>query len=538
MSIDDRLVLGKTLREHVGGRWAISWQMYVINIPINAAGMSASITDAGNVNPGRWILVWFLSYLAFGLVLLVANALTYRRREAPMPIWVVSAIGAAAGLVRAVTADVTAFSLGLTGLSPTTMVSGILTGSVLGAILVPAAALLFSLITTFTSRRQAFVDERVQLMLQIIREEGEAERLRQSVLLEVENKLAQAVSRDDIRSARDLSHYMWREAEQVATPRISIGGVIRRTITSYPYPASAVSAIWFVSAVGTLITTIGLLRGLLQATVTAITIILTFIVAKKLTVRFSHASAVILAVTLAVLVIVTGPVASWIFDPRPLGSGVTLVLANSVWLPALALTVGLVITAVRSSEEILDQLADEIQEDEILVGVAARERVRVQREVAETIHRLQSRVLVARTSDDERIPLTVSELLVDPLAGQSGEEQLRTILRKWGTLMSVSLGDISSDLTPNEASATRRIVDEACANAFRHGSARSVGVEVARVSTGLRVIVTDDGNGPAEGTRSGLGSALFDSLAPGGWSMVRTHDERTVLTVELRDSQT
>jgi signal transduction histidine kinase len=59
-----------------------------------------------------------------------------------------------------------------------------------------------------------------------------------------------------------------------------------------------------------------------------------------------------------------------------------------------------------------------------------------------------------------------------------------------------------------------RVVEEAIANAYRHGKATHVKVLLDEGSTLL--IVDDDGFGPKEGPK-GLGSFIFDSIGP--WSI-------------------
>jgi len=79
----------------------------------------------------------------------------------------------------------------------------------------------------------------------------------------------------------------------------------------------------------------------------------------------------------------------------------------------------------------------------------------------------------------------------------------------------------------------RRILDEALVNAVRHGGAERVEVTLRRLSdTRLRIEVRDDGALVTSGSRRGLGSTMFDHLAPGRWGR-RSDDSGTVLWVEL-----
>jgi signal transduction histidine kinase len=69
-----------------------------------------------------------------------------------------------------------------------------------------------------------------------------------------------------------------------------------------------------------------------------------------------------------------------------------------------------------------------------------------------------------------------------------------------------------------DAVVVRRVVDEALVNAVRHGGAGQVMVTLDVAQDGwLRVEVSDDGDAVTTGSRRGLGSAMFDHLAPGRW---------------------
>jgi len=84
-----------------------------------------------------------------------------------------------------------------------------------------------------------------------------------------------------------------------------------------------------------------------------------------------------------------------------------------------------------------------------------------------------------------------------------------------------------------DAVTVRHVVDEALVNAVRHGGARRVEVRVGAGGEGrVRIEVHNDGVSPAEGARSGLGSAMFDHVAPGRWGR-QSDDRGTTLWVEL-----
>jgi len=104
MFIADRLILGKTLREHIGGRWAISLVAYGINAPINILSILSNANAAQDQKSSPlWLLVAVVGYLAVGLVVWIANLTVFRnRRIAAVPIWWVVVLGFVAGGTRGV----------------------------------------------------------------------------------------------------------------------------------------------------------------------------------------------------------------------------------------------------------------------------------------------------------------------------------------------------------------------------------------------------------------------------------------------------
>jgi two-component sensor histidine kinase len=62
-------------------------------------------------------------------------------------------------------------------------------------------------------------------------------------------------------------------------------------------------------------------------------------------------------------------------------------------------------------------------------------------------------------------------------------------------------------------------IEEALANAYRHGQATKVSVLLNPLDSQLlECTITDNGVGLSGYKRDGLGSALFEAIAPGNWS--------------------
>src|SRR6056297_443907 len=147
MQIGDTKVLGKTLRQLIGGRWAVSWVLYLVNLPLNFLGMSSHIVDARSADVFSWVIVWTIAYVAFGVVLLAANLTVLRnRRTTPVAVGVVIAVGAIAGGFRGLTVGIGADVAGISGGEADLIVVRVITGTALGMVLVPLGALFLALI--------------------------------------------------------------------------------------------------------------------------------------------------------------------------------------------------------------------------------------------------------------------------------------------------------------------------------------------------------------------------------------------------------
>ncbi len=154
MRIGDVEVLGLTLRQLIGGRWAVSWVLYLINLPLNFLGMSSQIVDARSLDASSWVVVWAIGYAAFGVVLLAANLTVLRnRRTTPVAVGVVVAVGAIAGGVRGLTVGIGADVAGISGGDVSLIAVRVITGTALGMVLVPLGALFLALINEYSRQR-------------------------------------------------------------------------------------------------------------------------------------------------------------------------------------------------------------------------------------------------------------------------------------------------------------------------------------------------------------------------------------------------
>ena len=93
-------------------------------------------------------------------------------------------------------------------------------------------------------------------------------------------------------------------------------------------------------------------------------------------------------------------------------------------------------------------------------------------------------------------------------------------MSRWAGLLVVetNIEDIEEKVSGHLKRAIGAAIEEAIANALRHGFAKSVWIRIYEDTTGIVVEVIDDGVGP-RAHDAGMGSRLYDSVATKGWSL-------------------
>lgn len=134
---------------------------------------------------------------------------------------------------------------------------------------------------------------------------------------------------------------------------------------------------------------------------------------------------------------------------------------------------------------------------------------------------------VSRSLDDALALL--DEPLVSDVAVRGFEDEVRRKIDLWRGLVDVSL--VVAVPEPGEfeplAQTVGRLVEEAIANAVRHGKASSVEIDVSYIEQGISVVIVDDGLMAWEGdlvhmpATWGMGLALVNTVCAGGWSLIR-----------------
>lgn len=546
-------ILGHSLREHIGGRWAISWWVILVSAPFGLiVGLNNMAEVSGGTDVGRWILVSLIGVVFVIAVLAAANFTLFRKRASqPVPIWWVVTLGAVAGASRSAVTVWVSTEWDLVDQSSFYTATRIATGAALGAVILPLAALLASIIATYVNERRALESDLRQIEVQRMRESGRSEALREALISRVEAELAHAgatISADD---AREVSRRLWESSVPQEIPKVQWRQALRVAITHNPYPTVLTCVLWTIAAFGSLVLAVGFSRALVQIMLSLAAIVGCFGLGRYVTRNFPRFAVTVLVAVILVLTAWTGVVA-------PVIVGVTLedlsagqLLATAVWIPTLVVSTGVVVSAVRSGDEVVRRLREAIEGQQVAMEAESLETFRIQQELATLLHgSVQSRLLAAAAVI--RQPAMMNDYVADPQAALQGaltvmsqriaskasfQSEVEEAVRSWIPLMQVAAHGIDCDVPDSLRAAATRVIEEGLSNAFRHGRATAVDLVVTREPNGLRIQVIDDGSGPPGDSQPGLGSAVLESLAPGAWSLMRDNDERTVLDVLLRDSE-
>ena len=569
-----------TWRERITGRWAISWQAYGVGVALN---IPLLILTGGSIGtqPIEWrelpiliavgvvvavaVALWLfigertwmhqrpVSLVRFGIFHLTVGAIfgvgvvvgdTLRDAPEVAPVWARILITMGIGLWFG-----TAMALLLEARDRYRRDREQLIHE---AVVVEAAALRES---EAAVRMRAWIDERIDSELSGVR--AQVSRIVEDAdpvgdrLINPERwlELSESLRQTAQGTVRTLSRTLWDIAE-VDHPAPRLDSVLREFVRRPVFliwPSVLIiilgylttSALTFGVMVGAAVAlTLGLVSGAAMAG------------ANALAVRFPrsrHAGYLIVLLgaqtAAALLSVVPTRTSSTAVVIAVIGS--LLGMTVSVLLPSVVASVN----AVRASS--LADLRGEVAAARIAEQAWRQELSDVTRQVATGLHgTVQTRLIACAAAIDRAVEAGDSSMLDEALVESLSvlrqldhdvpeQEPLTSAIHRvcdpWGPFCEIAVFiDEACAGLPNSDSVVR-IVEEALSNAYRHGQARMIEIRIGPApgtSGSVLVRVSDDGVGPS-GDHHGLGSALFDRLSRGRYSVAAGSGGGTVLVAEV-----
>lgn len=576
-----------TWQQRIGGRWAISLQAYVVGVSLNTVILTLTGGQIGAtaVRPEdipAWFGIGMLASAAAGLWALLADGSFMRdRRVVPVAPWMSIGFHLGVGIIFGFVVVLVGDALVQPSAQP--QAERIAVIALIGLWWGLTAALVLEARERFTQERLRLIDDAVQLELASMSEAETATRLRRSIehdvgeavgdvrtdvgrllddlstptssLLPIEEWWKISASLRDTAEAtvRPLSHRLW-EATDEHYPRPALGRVLSRLLMYQafaPWPTIIILAIGYLPA-GSY--RLGLLGGAVSAAGMALLIggVLATANIVMACSRAAHA-AIFIAAFATAQVAALGYLAaldaragvSFAVTPEVVGG--LIAVANSVLIPAALASLA------DERGELLARFRADTDRARVQKIASARQIALVTRAAARELHgTVQTRLISCAVAIEQasrsgdivqfRRALETSIAILDaPLPDRSPDMsasvgyEIARMCAPWEGLCAfdVTLDELAETIRGPVAIAAGRVVEEAVANACRHGLATHIAITAAVVDgPSLRITVTDNGAGPTNGT-PGLGTAMLVGLSGGSVRLTSAPDGGALLDVTL-----
>ena len=552
-------------KESICGVHALDTKIYLYIAPI-AIFLSPLLLS--NISDRREATLWMVSSALAYVVLvmwiaLARRALLARRKNRGFTIWSILAVGAVAGYLKGYLTQIFGLYYGLGSTSNgSSMLSG-LRGVVAWIIIVPFLATFANLIHRLKSQHQDALDSLVLIEATKFGNQDAIKKVKSTARDQIENELSKllTVTRQQILDFQHepiesqfekISNVLTLSATEIVRPmshqlsldkfhfdtslrwRKVLGGSLRNN----PF------LVWFNSSlivVGTLFTLLN--QKLLLSTI-SIVIVLQFgliacliYFAKRLQERMnSRGLSIIICVDLFITFV------SWTLMNRFMDDYLFLLpqrlFLNFFWTMLVLVGTGFLSNFFSGKDGDTSLVLLAIDESRIGNLLLERELQQTKYDIARYLHgNLQSRMMALSLTLDMTkdksskheldSALSIAESLLNSpfaeyvfLEDQSLKEEVSKVVSRWAGLLVVetNIEDIEEKVSGHLKRAIGAAIEEAIANALRHGFAKSVWIRIYEDTPGIVVEVIDDGVGP-RAHDAGMGSRLYDSVATKGWSL-------------------
>jgi signal transduction histidine kinase len=547
-----------TLRERLGGRWAISFKGWVVLtlIVLLSLPLGAQISDPSVERRAITFGLTLITMLAVGVVLAAANVTVFRNRATqPVPIWMVVGLGIVIGIVQSGAADIL---FHLADLGPDAYPHRqLLLAPFIAAVVMIVVILVLDDVERYRIERerllrraadlQARVVERSELTRSIesaVNDEvltttrailGDLDRAHPGMSREERLEMARELQRTAHHELRPLSQRLFA-TPMAPVPEAKLIESLRATLGRQPVPiwwctaaVTAVTALFLATRTGP---TYAVASGLLQGATVLVTLAIVVRLGSRNGVQRGWLLPIAAAAASGTSTVRTIALQQFgIAEPDA-----TLIVINIVWAALLTIATSMIVAALGSRDASLRELEYEVDEQVLEAVIANRELVRVSRELAGHVHgTLQSTLLATafaienatRANDGPAFDAAVEGARVALAGGTQaprGSTDLAAEIQRhidlWSEFTDVSaVFDVPDALPVDVVADVARVVEEGIGNAKKHGAARRIQIAVDCPEPRLlRVRISDDGSGPRGGA-PGLGSSLLDEIAADAWSL-------------------
>jgi signal transduction histidine kinase len=227
------------------------------------------------------------------------------------------------------------------------------------------------------------------------------------------------------------------------------------------------------------------------------------------------------------------------------------------WNMAIVVASGFLVAVTDVNRYQLDTLKDQIDESAIEAHSTSLEQRSLYRTYSKILHGVYHSRLVAsavavrvaaNTEDPELLnsELDRAEALLNmdfesnlAQVHMTEESLFESLIANWSGVVDFSIQNMcAQNFTEYQLIALNECLSESVTNAFRHGRASQVDIEIKEnFSGGIQVSVSDNGVGYIK-SFPGLGSSIFEELSNGQWDIVSRIDSHgTVVSIVIQPEE-
>ena len=571
------------LRDLLCGRHALDLRPYLFFAPLSILLIPLQESNfSERKNFMFWSLISLLSFLTQLLFIKLSQIILINKRNfQPFALWVIFVIGGASGAIKAVIVYISPQFLEMQVVS-LDLGSRILAGTFVGICVVPIFAVISNQLSLVLQRRKILMQALlVEESLKFSNQEA-LQKVREATQIAIESEFSSLISetRKQIKNTEGKS--LEQQYELIASAlTLSAQNLIRPLShrlmqdMSQDFPSPPLRSIFFLAFkkpilpilptlfLASIVSVITVLREITsipiifficfsEAFFLFIQIISINAFTKSRMSKKSSVNTPIFIVLSSFLGVSADYVLSLIlFSEYEFLKG-ELLLLDAFWRLAFICVVSFVVNLIENEAAVEQFISELINTHKIDKMLADQEIIRVKQDIARYLHgNLQSRVMALGLSLKVReikdqvsmdSALSLSQSLLDSPFSEFLAAEDRSLFdevsfnaTKWDGLLNIHVNIEVDDLQLSQIQkrAVGTALEEAFANALRHGLAKEVEIKIYQDGLGITVAVLDDGVGPRN-TPPGLGSRLYDAVATRGWSLQhRLNDEGSILELRI-----
>lgn len=556
----------------------------IVSFPLSLTFMPFMILPVAlqEANPGQqklfwnWVLASSIGIIPSAVIYLVAGKIYFHKdTKETFPIWTVSIFGLGLGLLKGFFTGYTSWKLGLLDSYPWDEITiRSVNAGFIGMVFIPAVSILANSFMIFSNSRRKLIEQYLSHEIARLESENISDSLKAKLSTKIDSHLVKIlkdaklklgknvdqelewqkiaeVLRDTATTAvRPLSHELWKSHSK--NIRMGIFDYLKLILTIIQFNPAWVISLYTLTTVQYLESASSFNLFLINILLKDLLLFLILSVGRIFRNLLQESGGMSFLKILAP-VLIFHFLGTWLINGITGHQNSIFSLGDTIWVAILILQVGILkafLTTQVFEINQLEKLASKAQLSEI---ASRKELDRFSREIAKYLHgTMQSRLMAAamslenaaktgsKKSLEEQIDLALESLEMPSLAYLSKgnlhtHQSFEEIVGNWTGILEIStkVSKEASKFKPETIPSVSEVIDEALANAFRHGHASKIKISVyINTNSKIEIEVVDDGVGPREGS-FGMGSQLFSSVSS-NWSLkMRDNSSGAVLQVEL-----